>query len=200
MFYSITGKLVLSDPGYAVIDCNGVAFQCYTSLNTVKQLPNAGENVTLYTYLHVREDAIQLYGFFDMSELECFKQLLTVSGVGTRAAVAILSQLTPSGLMSAIAGGDINAIKKAQGIGIKIAQRIVLDLKGKINGIVTDEAVPSGSVPSGLVDGNRQQALEALTGLGYTGQEVAKVLSALDSELPVEDMIREGLKMLARQV
>lgn len=200
MFYSISGKLLIADPAYAVVDCGGVAFQCYTSLNTVKQLPSVGEHVTLYTYLHVREDAIILYAFFDLAELECFRQLLTVSGVGAKAAVAILSQLTPSGLMGAVAGGDVNAIKKAQGIGIKTAQRIVLDLKGKLKGMDVGTEDTESTVVSGMVEGNVQQAAEALASLGYSGQEAAKALSALDKALPVEDLIREGLKNLARQV
>lgn len=200
MFYRLSGKLIFSDPSFAVIECGGVAFQCHTTLNTVKQLPSAGEHATLYTYLQVREDALTLYGFFDVAELDCFKLLLTISGVGAKAGISVLSQMTPAGLMGAVASGDVNSIKKAQGIGMKTAQRIVLELKDKMKGLSLPETDGGDVELPSVTDDRLQQAAEALVSLGYGSQEAGRAVSALDPTRPLEELIRDGLKSLARQV
>lgn len=202
MLYSVSGKLIYKDMTCAVVECGGVGFRCVATVNTLKQLPKTGEDVFLYTYMYVREDNISLYGFFDASELECFKLLLTVSGVGAKAAVSILSQLTPAQLTKAVTSGDVNAIKQAQGIGVKTAQRIALELKSKLKGIsVESEDDGLSAVMNSFMEGNNiQEATEALTALGYSRQEAARVLSRLDENLTVEELVREGLKLLSRQV
>ncbi len=132
MFYSITGKVVYSDTQSVALETGGVAFKCNTTLNSLKRIGERGNTVTLYTHLNVREDALDLFGFYTEQELECFKLLISVSGVGPKAAISILSELTPEKLALSIATGDSKAITKAQGVGPKLAQRVVLELKDKL--------------------------------------------------------------------
>ena len=129
MFYSLTGKLVHMEPGVVAVECGGVAFKCFTSMNTQKNMPRIGETATVYTHLNVREDALDLYGFSTKSELNCYKMLTTISGVGPKAALSILSEMTPEGVAMAAASGDSKKFTKASGVGPKLAQRIVLELK-----------------------------------------------------------------------
>ena len=132
MFYSLTGKLVHMEPGVVAIECGGVAFKCFTSMNTQKNMPRIGETATVYTHLNVREDALDLYGFSTKSELNCYKMLTTISGVGPKAALSILSEMTPEGVAMAAASGDSKKFTKASGVGPKLAQRIVLELKDRV--------------------------------------------------------------------
>ena len=132
MFYSLTGKLVHMEPGVVAIECGGVAFKCFTSMNTQKNMPRIGETATVYTHLNVREDALDLYGFSTKSELNCYKMLTTISGVGPKAALAILSVVSPEQLTLAVMTQDDKTITMAQGVGKKLAQRIILELKEKI--------------------------------------------------------------------
>ena len=129
MIYSVTGNLVHTEPGAAVVDVGGVAFRCMTSMNTLRSLPRLSEKVTLYTYLNVREDALDLFGFATKGELSCFRLLTGISGVGPKVGLAILSQLTPEDVALAAAAGDAKRFTKANGVGQKLAQRIVLELK-----------------------------------------------------------------------
>ena len=115
MFYSLTGKLVHMEPGVVAIECGGVAFKCFTSMNTQKNMPRIGETATVYTHLNVREDALDLYGFSTKSELNCYKMLTTISGVGPKAALSILSEMTPEGVAMAAASGDSKKFTKASG-------------------------------------------------------------------------------------
>ncbi|NCC86641.1 MAG: Holliday junction branch migration protein RuvA [Clostridia bacterium] len=201
MFYSLTGTLVYSDTTTAAIDCGGVAFSCNTTINTLKKLGENGSKVTLFTYLSVREDAMDLFGFFDKSELDCFKMLKSVSGVGPKASLAILSELEPQKLALCIATGDYKALTKAQGVGVKIAQRIVLELKDKLaagigNTMDTTQIEAAGAAASGE---NTAQAMEALVMLGYSQSEAALVVGKFDLSLSVEDMIKLALKELSNQ-
>ena len=132
MIYSVTGTLVHTEPGAAVVDVGGVAFKCMTSMNTLRSLPRLSEKATLYTYLNVREDALDLFGFATKGELSCFKLLTAISGVGPKVGLAILSQLTPEDVAMAAAAGDAKRFTKASGVGPKLAQRIVLELKDKV--------------------------------------------------------------------
>ena len=132
MFYSLTGKLVHMEPGVVAIECGGVAFKCFTFMNTQKNMPRIGETATVYTHLNVREDALDLYGFSTKSELNCYKMLTTISGVGPKAALSILSEMTPEGVAMAAASGDSKKFTKASGVGPKLAQRIVLELKDRV--------------------------------------------------------------------
>ncbi len=146
MFYSVTGVLRHTEPNFAVIDCGGVGFQCMTTTYTLSKLPPVGKTATLYTYLNVREDALILFGFGDQEELHCFKLLISVTGVGPKAALAILSELSPARFALSVAAGDSKSITRAQGVGNKTAQRIVLELKDKLSANLTageDEFAPA---------------------------------------------------------
>lgn len=197
MFYSLTGNIINTDETSVAIDCGGVGYLCYSTLNTLKRIGSIGDRVTVYTYLNVREDAMELYGFMEKKELDCFKLLISVSGVGPKAALAILSQHTPESLASSIAMGDAKAITRAQGVGPKIAQRVVLELKGKMD--INLEEVTLGDVSNAPVqtEGNVAEAVSALVALGYSRNEAAAAFKGVDSSLSTEDLIKHALKKLA---
>ena len=200
MLYSVKGKLIHTTSSSAVVECGGVGFNCQTTINTLKTLkPNT--EVTLFTYLNVREDAMELFGFATKTELDTFKTLISVSGVGPKAGLAVLSELSPEQVAMAIATDDIKTITRAQGIGKKIAQRIILELKDKLAKAVSADssmsAVQTGAVNA--VSGNVPKAIEALGVLGYSPADVSPVLATLDSSLPVERLIAQTLKQMGRQ-
>lgn len=195
MFYSVRGTLVHMEPGVAVIECGGVGFKCLTSRNTQRTLPRQGEEATLFTHLNVREDALDLFGFASISELNCFKMLTGVSGVGPKAALAILSELTPEQLALAVATGDSKALTRASGVGPKLAQRIALELRDKVK----NTGPAGGFVPAqGPVSAssNAAAAANALAVLGYQPSDAAAVVAKFDSSLPVEELIRLSLKAM----
>lgn len=203
MFYSLTGKVVYTDVSCLAVDCGGVAYRCFATLNTLKKTAQIGATVTVYTYLSVREDAMELFGFADREELDFFKLLIGVSGVGPKAALSILSELTPSQLSMSIASGDVKSITRANGVGPKIAQRVVLELKDKITKIA-----PSGvsnaqleSIAQTAQQGSASaEAVSALVALGYGQTEAARAVAKLDISLTVEEMIKLALKELMRGV
>lgn len=200
MFYSLRGKLICSEQNFVVIECGGVGYLCYTSTTTQGQLSQLNCEAKVYTHLVVREDAMELYGFATTKELDCFKLLITVSGVGSKMAIAVLSVLTPENFVLAVATSDTNAISQAQGVGKKKAERIILDLKDKIKAF--DNMLPSGNVAvatKNISTGNIPKAVEALSVLGYTSQEVMPILQSLDSSLPVEKLISLTLKEMGRR-
>ena len=133
MIYSLRGKLTVKELGFVVIECGGVGYGCKTSYNTVAAIGEIGSEVLLYTHLYVREDAVELFGFASLQELSCFKLLISVSGVGPKAATSILSDVSPERFAFLVASGDSKAFTKTKGIGAKTAQRIVLELKDKIS-------------------------------------------------------------------
>ena len=200
MIYSVRGKLVHTTPSGAVVECAGVGYYCQTTVNTLKQI-KIGTEVTLYTYLNVREDAMELFGFATATELETFKTLISVSGVGPKAGLAILSQLSPEQVAMAIATDDVKTITRAPGIGKKIAQRIILELKDKLaKAAVSDSGFSAVSgEAAAAVSGNVPKAIEALGVLGYTPADVSPVLATLDSSLPVEQLIAMTLRQMGRQ-
>ena len=197
MLYSLNGRLVLKEEGCAAVECGGVAFKCFASYNTIKNLGSTGTEVMLYTYLSVREDALDLYAFINRDELDTFKQLIGVSGVGPKAALAILSEFTPDSLALAIASGDTKAITRAQGVGSKIAQRVVLELKGKLAALPVSGSSDAAAVSAAMQTDNIRQAAQALVGLGYSQSEAALALSAADPALSVEELIRIALRGMA---
>ena len=200
MFYSLTGKLVHMEPGVVAIECGGVAFKCFTSMNTQKNMPRIGETATVYTHLNVREDALDLYGFSTKSELNCYKMLTTISGVGPKAALSILSEMTPEGVAMAAASGDSKKFTKASGVGPKLAQRIVLDLKDRVKKIgFTGGTLELTGTDEGIVSAsqNAEQAVQALIVLGYTQSEAAQAVAKLDGSLSTEELIRGALKSMA---
>ena len=202
MFYAITGRVVHLDTQSVALETGGVAFRCSTTLTTLKTIGEKGSTATLYTYLNVREDALDLFGFATEQELECFKLLISVSGVGPKAALAILSELTPDKLALCLATGDSKSITRAQGVGPKLAQRVVLELKDKLaKGLELPADSPEIQAAGiAAADGNASEAVSALTMLGYSQSEAAVAVSKLDSALSVEELIKQALKQLARQV
>lgn len=201
MLYNVKGTLTVSDVNFIVIECGGVGFKCFTTLNTIKNIGKIGDEVNAYTYLAVREDAMDLYGFSSLAELDAFKLLITVSGIGPKAAVAILSELTPDRLALCIASGDAKSITKAQGVGKKTAERVVLELKDKMGSIAVGTAADTVSSISAVGESsNTSEAVEALVALGYSQSDAAVVVGSMDKSLSVDDMIRLGLKQLAKNL
>lgn len=205
MFYSLTGDVLYTDAEIAVISCSGVGFECHTTTHTLKKITGSKAQVTLLTYLAVREDALVLYGFYDKNELDCFKMLIGVSGVGPKAALSILSELGVDRLVLCIATGDSKSIQKAQNVGAKTAQRVILELKDKIGSLAATaegEAAISFEDPFELGD-EQSQAVDALISLGYTRGEAAAAIRTAARSKPgssVEELIREGLKLMAGKV
>ncbi len=195
MIYSLRGKLIHTENSAAVVECGGVGYLCQTTMNTLKSLKLNSE-VMLYTYLNVREDAVDLFGFATQSELATFKTLVSVSGVGPKAGLSILSELTAEQVAMAVATDDIKTITRAQGIGKKIAQRIILELKDKL--AKSAQSQQSGVSMPQAVSGNVPKAIEALGVLGYTPAEVSPILATLDASLPVEQLIAMTLKQMGR--
>lgn len=198
MLYSLRGKLVHHDGGSVAVECGGVAYLCQTSMSTLGKLAKIGAEVTLYTYMSIRQDAIDLFGFADMAELSCFKMLTSVTGVGPKAALSILSCMTPERLALCVAAGDFKSITAAPGIGNKLAQRIVLELQDKVKGAdMTAGAVSGGMAQNGAISGAVAEAISALVVLGFAQVDAAAAIAKLDADTPVEDMIKAGLRALA---
>lgn len=201
MLYSLRGTLVHKEENMAVVECGGVGYKCMMPLSTISKLPATGNEVTVYTHLNVREDAIDLFGFCEMAELNCFKMLTSVSGVGPKAALSILSNLTPERFALCVASNDVKSLTLSQGIGPKIAQRIILELKDKVKNDdivkgVGDTVVFTG----GALSSNAGEAVSALVVLGYAQSDAASVIAKLPPDMPIEEMIKQGLKQLAGQV
>ena len=200
MFYYLNGIVAEMEANLAVIDCGGVGYACATTNYTLSQLKK-GEKAKLYTYMNVREDAVDLFGFASQGELHSFKLLLGVSGVGPKAALAILSTNTPANLAMAVVMGDEKALTAAPGIGKKIAQRIILELKDKL---AKEQASfgpdTGGSVPLTVLPNDKaKEAGAALAVLGYSGSEVAAALKGIDIDtLPLEEIIRQALKRMVK--
>ncbi len=202
MLYNIRGTLTVSDVNFIVIESGGVGFKCFTTLNTVKNIGETGKQVNVYTYLSVKEDAMDLYGFSTLAELDAFKLLITVSGIGPKAAVSILSEFTPDKLAICIASGDAKAITRAQGVGKKTAERVVLELKDKMGSIAVDTNIAQAvsGVQSINESSQSAEAVEALVALGYSQSDAAIAIGKMDKSLSVDEMIRQGLKQLARNL
>lgn len=198
MFYSLTGTILMTDATGLAIECGGVGFRCSASLNTLKKVGSVGSQVTVYTHLAVREDALELFAFYDQQELECFKLLIAISGVGPKAALAVLSEMTPEQLALAVSANDVKAVTRAQGVGPKIAQRMILELKGKLTVSTDDVAFSPDDAVSGEFSSNVAEAVSALQFLGYTQAEAAKAIRGFDPSMPVEDMIKKALALLAK--
>ncbi len=199
MFYSLKGIVRYYEENMIAVDCGGICFACNTTANTLKKTAAVGDEVMLYTYLAVREDAMDLFGFAEKSELDCFKLLISVSGVGPKAAIAILSQMSPEHLASAIAVGDVKSITRAQGVGPKLAQRVVLELKDKMKIDLENiaDTDPGGDFTPG--GGNVSEAVSALVQLGYSKTEAVKALNGSSEGDSVENLIKYALKKLSLQ-
>lgn len=198
MIYSVTGELIHKEQSLAVVQCGGVGYACRTTLSTLSAIGERGSRVTLLTWLYVREDCVELFGFATEQELNCFKMLISVSGVGPKAGLAILSDTTPERFALAVASGDSKTFTKTKGVGPKLAQRIVLELKDKI---VKEQPVSgfSEDFSAGISGGNVGEAISALVVLGYSQSEAASVIAGLDASLPVPELIRLALRNIGRQ-
>lgn len=199
MFYYVNGTVAEIETGLAVIDCSGVGYACATTNYTLSQLKK-GERAKLYTYLNVREDAMEMFGFASQSELRSFKMLIGVSGVGPKAALSILSSTTPQQLSMAVVMGDEKALTAAPGIGKKIAQRIILELKDKLIKEQGGFEAGSGAAVAMPAQSNKVgEAAAALAVLGYGSQEIAAALKGIDMDaLPLEEIIRQSLKKMVK--
>ena len=199
MFHHIKGTVFHVDPNRVVLDNGGVGYRINTSFFSASAVKK-GEEALFYTYLHVREDAMELYGFAAEEELSCYKMLTSISGVGPKAALAILSVVTPEKLALCVISEDEKALTKAPGVGKKLAQRIILELKDKLAKSQLSVSGTSGvELPSPQVNmGSAGEALAALTVLGYGRAEAAEALGGLDESLPVEELVRQCLKKLMR--
>ena len=194
MFYYLEGKVALLEQNLAVIDVGGVGYSCNTTLNTMSRL-QTGEKAKLYTYCNIREDAFDIYGFYDISEKRCFEMLISVSGVGPKAALSILSSSTPEGLAMAVINGDERVLTAAPGIGKRIAQRVILELKDKMS--KESAALGAGDGPSVIMSAGTAQndAAAALAVLGFSPAEINAAMRGMDtSGMTTEDIIREVLK------
>ncbi len=199
MIYSVHGKVIHIGQNLAVIECAGVGFGCRTTSYTLSHL-TMGEEATLLTCMNVREDAVELFGFFDSAELNCFKMLLSVNGVGPKAALSILSDLSPQGFALCVAGGDSKSLTRSPGIGKKIADRIILELKDKLSKQtenISAESYAQLSQAAVSGSGSMAEALAALVVLGFTNSQAQGALSGLSPELPVSELVKEALKKLS---
>lgn len=199
MFYYLKGTVGHLAPSLAVIDCGGVGYACRTTSYTLSAL-RVGEPGKLYTHLHVREDAMELYGFASENERSCFQMLIGVSGVGPKAALSILSATTPEGLAASIITGDEKALTVAQGIGKKIAQRIILELKDKLaKGQLPVEESYGGAGVTVIPQDKSSEAAAALAVLGYTPGEISVALKGLNLDgMTLEEIVRQALRKMVK--
>ena len=198
MLYFVDGKVAVLDTGLAVIDCGGVGYACNTTNSTIKHL-KVGERARLYTYLNVREDAVDLFGFYTQAELNHFRLLIGVSGVGPKAALSILSSVSADRFAMAVMTGDEKALTAAPGIGKKIAQRIILELKDKLAAGDTDDGAFMPVVNAASGAGKWKEASSALAVLGYSSSDISVALKGIDVDaMPLEEIIRQSLKRMVK--
>ncbi len=198
MYAYIKGNLEVKTKGYIVIDVSGIGYKIFMSETAIEKLGEIGKVIKVHTYLRVREDEMSLYGFNTNEELRMFELLLSVSGIGAKSAITILSNITPYSFAIAVITNDVAKIKSLPGIGPKSAQRIILELKDKIK---TEEEVSqdkSLNITEGIDNAKLSEAISALQVLGYSKKEIEKAIQKIDNSLSVEEIIKIGLKNLAR--
>ena len=199
MIYSLNGILLYADHQFAVIECGGVGYKFSASTKTLASLPQKGNKAFVYTYMNVKEDAVDLYGFADTSEMELFKLITSVNGVGPKIGIAILSDFTVDQLSLAIASGDAKTLTRASGVGLKLAQRIVLELKDKMaSGMVSSGDNSNSSAVADIADGSSpKDAIAALVQFGYSHSEAAATVAKCDLSKSTEDIIKQALRLLS---
>ena len=197
MFSYIKGTLEIKTLNYIVIDVNGVGFKIFMSESAIQRLDETGKNIKIFTHMQVKEDDISLYGFITNEELRMFELLISVSGVGAKSAINMLSSITPSKFALAVISNDVKTITKIPGIGPKSAQRIILELKDKLK---TEDSITKDDIEikNSIIEDNKlEEAIQALKVLGYTRQEIENVIHKIDiTNLVVEDIIRKALGYL----
>lgn len=201
MYAYIKGTLEEAGDGWIVIDNQGIGYQMQVSARLMEELPMIGTEVKIYTYLNVKEDAMSLFGFLSKDDLNIFKLLLAVNGIGPKGALAVLSVLSADDLRFAVVGGDAKAIAKAPGIGAKTAQRVILELKDKLNiEDVFEKADQTADIPVKAADQTaKNEAIQALTALGYSASEALSAVSKLEitEDMDTEDILKAALKQMA---
>lgn len=200
MFYHLAGTVAEIGQNLVVLDCGGIGFALNATVNTISQI-KTGEKAKLYIAEAIGENNFDLYGFAEKSEKRCFEMLISVSGIGPKAALSILSYNSPETLALAIMNNDEKALTVAPGIGKKIAQRVILELKDKISKEMdpSDFTLPAAAIPTAAAGGNVNDAMAALTVLGYSSAEIAPVLKKLDtSDMSAEAIIKAVLKQMVR--
>lgn len=201
MIASLHGKLLSKDQSTAVVECGGIGFKCFISQTAASSMPAVGADVFLYTYLAVREDAMDLYGFLTKSELDAFRLIISVNGVGAKIGLALLSQFTGDRILLFIASGDAKSLTAASGVGLKLAQRIVLELKDKVGAIAAAEGLTEiAAVGNATENSAAREAIEALSSLGFSQSEASLAVGRLDPSLPADELIKQALKSLSRRI
>lgn len=201
MYSYIRGILTEIEEDKIVVEANGIGYNIYTTAQTFDYLPSMGEEVKVYTYLHLREDVMMLYGFLTKDDLRVFKLLIGVNGIGPKGALAILSVMTTDDLRFAVLGDDAKAIAKAPGVGAKTAQRLILELKDKLSleDAFEQKLEHQQAAPVSNAKGVKNEAVEALVALGYSSSEALKALNGIEvtDETDVEDLLKAALKNMA---
>ncbi len=203
MFHYIKGPLTYKDSVYAVIEAGGVGYKMAISQTTFNALPPLGTNdVKLFTHLSVREDGIELFGFYSQEELSAFKMLISVSGVGPKVAVSILSFLSPEKFILAVSSEDAKTLSKASGVGAKTAARIILELKDKLSSLSVEAPTLTASIPEAAAHSSSSElsdAIEALSAIGYTRSEIMTALRGVDtSKMSLEEIFKAATKKLMK--
>lgn len=194
MYYYISGTIASRQDGFIVIDNGGIGYKIYTSENTQNELRGSAEAI-LYTYLHVREDVFDLYGFATNEERSMFLHLMSVSGVGPKAALAVLSVMPPNSVALAVITNDAKSLTKAPGVGAKMAQRIILELKDKLKNA---EIIPAQIAEEISITDSQSEAVSALMVLGYSQNDAKKAVSGTDASLSTEEIVKQALTNLMR--
>ncbi len=199
MFAYIKGNLEIKTNGYVVVDVGGIGYKIFMSQNAIEKLGESGKEVKIHTYVRVREDDISIFGFNSNEELRMFELLLSVSGIGAKSSLGILSNISPSSFVLAVISNDIGKLKKLPGIGPKTAQRIILELKDKLK---TEEAIEDNveEIKEAIIENDKiSEAVSALQVLGYSRREIDTALGNIDkNNLSIEEIIRLGLKNLSK--
>lgn len=197
MIASVTGKLEGVTTESVILNVNGFGVEIITTFSIISSMPSVGNEIKLYTYLQVKEDLMQLYGFLNKEDLDFFKLLITVNGIGPKAAIAILSSMSVDVLTFAILSEDIKTISKAQGVGTKTAKKLVLDLKDKV-GVINPTAVDNINITDTTITGIRGEATEVLTALGYSGTDALKAINSvkITDDMTSEELVKLALKNL----
>ncbi len=201
MIASLNGKIIYKDENCAVIECGGVGLKCFITRDTYSKLGNVGDNAFVHTCMTVKEDALDLYGFSRRGELEVFKLITSVSGVGAKIGLAVLSAFDYEKVLLFLASGDAKSLTAAQGVGIKLAQRMVLELKDKVGAAAVGDVLETvNQVGNANANTSAKEAIEALVSLGYSQSEASLAVGKLDGALNTDDLIRGALKILARGI